>query len=53
MSLLTYRPSAFRVPYVSVYIKDMREEREMCGGSYVGRGGRVKGVSFWGARWIK
>jgi hypothetical protein len=40
MSLLTYRPPAFRVPYVSVYIKDVREEREMCGGSYVGRGMR-------------
>jgi hypothetical protein len=40
MSLLTYRPPAFRVPYVRIYIKNVREEREMCGGSYVGRGMR-------------
>jgi hypothetical protein len=38
MSPLTYHPSALRVPYVRIYIKSVREEREMCGGSYVGRG---------------
>jgi hypothetical protein len=40
MSLLTYHPPAFRVPYVRAYIKNMREEREMCGGSHVGCGMR-------------
>jgi hypothetical protein len=40
MSLLTYHPPAFRVPYVRTDIKNAREEREMCGWSYVGRGMR-------------
>jgi hypothetical protein len=40
MSLLTYHPQALRVPYVRIYIKSAREEREMCGGSYAGRGMR-------------
>jgi hypothetical protein len=38
MSLLTYHSPAFRVPYVRTDIKNVREEREMCGWSYVGRG---------------
>jgi hypothetical protein len=38
MSLLTYHPPAFRVPYVRTDIKNVREEREMCGWSYVGHG---------------
>jgi hypothetical protein len=40
MSLLTYHPPAFRVPYVRTDIKNVREEREMCGWSYVGHGVR-------------
>jgi hypothetical protein len=38
MSLLTYCPPDFRVVYVRIYIKVEWKEREMCGGSYVGRG---------------